>query len=148
MRSLSRGSTITVFFWSLCDDTALRSSSSGRAPVPFVSGKKALRNAVSTRSSNRVRAAGAAYTLSSSCLSVDEESGRDAKYAPRGGPIWKKKVRLHRSFRYHGSNLTQKHIPKAIPTKDKALPRVAGVDTSDNIALCMITSEQMYTDMP
>ena len=57
------------------------------APVPFVSGKKALRNAVSIRSKTRVKAAGVAYMLNSSCPSGDEENGREAKYAPSGGPI-------------------------------------------------------------
>lgn len=30
---------------------------------------------------------------------------------------------------------TQKHMPKAIPTRERAFPRVAGVETSERIAL-------------
>ena len=46
-----------------------------------------------------------------------------------------KNVQCHEYTREYDLNLTQKHMPKAIPTKDSALPRVSGVDTSDKMAL-------------
>ena len=64
-----------------------------------------------------VNAAGRAYTLTSIPEAVKEGGrGRDAKYAPMGGPM-------------------QKHIANAMPTWARAFERVSGVVTSDKMAL-------------
>jgi len=86
---------------------------------PFVSGRKAYRNTVSTDTNTRVIIAGVAYILSSSPYGFRKAGrgrGRDAKYAPMGGPM-------------------QKQIANAIPTCANVRERVAGVVISERIAL-------------
>ena len=84
---------------------------------PRVSGRATMRKIVSSARRTNVSAAGSAYTLSSMPEAVKEGGrGRDAKYAPMGGPM-------------------QKHIANAIPTCAKAFARVSGVVTSDKMAL-------------
>jgi len=84
---------------------------------PLVSGRARIKNNVSATSRTKVMAAGTTYTLRSRPkVFMEAGRGREAKYAPIGGPI-------------------QKHIAKAIPTWASALDRSAGVVTSDKIAL-------------
>ena len=72
---------------------------------------------VSTDRRTRVRRAGAAYIFNSRPPGANAGgSGREAKYAPIGGPI-------------------MKQIAKAMPTWARALDRFAGVVISEMIAL-------------
>jgi hypothetical protein len=89
-----------------------------RGHLPRVSGNAIARKTVSVTSRMSVRIAGAAYTLSSvpPSLVCPSITGREAKYAPMGGPI-------------------QKHIANAMPTCARAFARLAGVVMSERIAL-------------
>ncbi len=124
LRMLMRFSTLAFFavadFAPVAEPFFVVSSSffSGAA-LPRVSGSASIKNKVSADKSTKVRMAGAAYTFKSpSRVFSEKEGGRGlvAKYAPTGGP-------------------TQKQIAKAMPTCARAFDRLAGVVTSERMAL-------------